>query len=70
MKILKHLEALEIKYVEMTGKISCDGWGDLLSFTFEAKEADILQEDWSILEVRQRFSEKSRDLVIVSTLTS
>jgi hypothetical protein len=65
--MLKHLEALEITYAEMLERTDDNRWQMLLNFSFEAKDVDPSRTDWSIVKVRQRFSERSKNIIIVST---
>jgi hypothetical protein len=63
MKTLKRLEVLEIEYA----KTYSDGGQDLVVFTLEHTDVDLPETNYSILEVRQQFFERSQDLAIVST---
>jgi hypothetical protein len=41
-------------------------WQSLLKFSFEAKDVDPSKTDWSILAARWQFSERSKNILIVS----
>jgi hypothetical protein len=65
---LKHLEALEVAYTKMVEGTPDNGWRSLLELSLRAKDVDPDEIDWSILEVRRAFVERSKDINIVSTL--
>jgi hypothetical protein len=63
---LKHLEALELAYVEMVEGTHGNGWWALLELPLDIGDVSPLDTNWEMLEVRQRFHERSKDIITVS----
>lgn len=61
---LRCLEDLELAYMEMV-EGHANGWWTLLMLPLDIRPVSPLDISWKILEVRQRFCERSKDIITV-----
>jgi hypothetical protein len=68
MTRLSHLQALEVTYAEMVRGTEDTRWQSLLKYSFGTKDIRPWETQWLIIEVREQFSARAKDIIIVSTL--